>query len=295
MRSCYHYSMLEKSKKYSLAIVIFLLLIIDFSLIFIDFQASHRDFTFAMLDVGQGDSLFIESPTGNQIMFDVGPPRKVLGPLSRVMSPFDRSIDAIVITNPDADHLGGILEILKNYKVGMVFESGTLTDSKIYQNFREEIKKQNIPDILIKRGMRLNIGGGVFIDILFPDRDVSSWATNDGSVVGRLTYGDTSVMLTGDAMAKTEKIILQENSKEELKSTILKVGHHGSRTSSSFSFVQAVAPLHALISDAKDNKYGHPHKDTLDTLSKFGAKILRTDILGTIIIKCDKMEICEIN
>ncbi|MEK7190472.1 MAG: ComEC/Rec2 family competence protein [Patescibacteria group bacterium] len=248
-----------------------------------------------MLDVGQGDGLFIESPAGTQIMFDSGPPRKILGSLSKMMSPFDRNIDAIVVTNPDADHIGGILDIFKNYKVGAVFEPGTLNDSKIFQNLKTEMKNKNIPNILARRGMRLDLGGDVFIDILFPDRDVSAWATNEGSVVARLSYGNISIMLTGDATAKTEKIILGENSSTRLSSTILKVGHHGSRTSSSESFVKAVSPIYALISDGKDNKYGHPHPETLNTLAQFGAKIFRTDLLGTIIIKCDKMEICEIN
>src|SRR5512141_1676373 len=111
--------------------------------------------------------------------------------------------------------------------------------------------------------MKLDMGGGVVIDVLFPDRDVSSWATNDGSVVARLSYGKTSIMLTGDAPIKTEQIILKENSGAQLASTILKVGHHGSRTSTSSTFVKAVSPTYALISDGKDNKYGHPHPDTL--------------------------------
>lgn len=287
--------MLKDSRKYYLWIFAFFLLLSDIFLINLDWQSSRRELTFAMLDVGQGDALFIESPTGVQIMFDGGPPRKVLGPLARVMSPFDKSIDALVITNPDADHIGGFLDILKNYKVGRVFESGALTDSKIYQNLKTEIKKQKISNNLLKKGMKLDIGGGAVIDILFPDRDVSSWATNDGSVVARLSYGDTSIMLTGDSTMKTEKIILEENSEAQLKSAILKVGHHGSRTSSSDSFVQAVAPAYALISDGKDNRYGHPHKETLDTLAKLGAKVLRTDLFGTIIIKCDMIKPCEIN
>lgn len=279
--------MLKNCKKYSLLIFVIFLLFINAFLVKIDWENSHRGLTFAMLDVGQGDGLFIESPTGTQVMFDGGPPRKVLGPLQRVMSPFDKSIDAIVITNPDADHIGGLLDILKNYKVGVVLESGTLTDSKTYQSLREEMKKQNIPDILAKRGMRLDIGGGAVINILFPDRDVSEWATNDGSVVARLSFGDTSVILTGDAGAKTEQIILGENSEIQLKSTILKVGHHGSRTSSSTSFVKAVSPQYASISDGKNNNYGHPHQETLDTLAKFGANIFRTDLLGTIVMKSD--------
>lgn len=287
--------MQEKQKTYSLLFLTLLLLIVNIFLFYTDWQNSNKSLTFAMLDVGQGDGLFIESPSGVQVMFDAGPAHSILGPLAHVMSPFDKTIDAVVITNPDADHIGGLIDILKNYKVGVIFESGTLTDSKTYQNLRTEMAKQKIPDVLIKRGMKLNMGDGVVINILFPDRDVSSWATNDGSVVARLSYGETSILLTGDAPAKTEKIILGENSSTQLKSTILKIGHHGSRTSTSNSFLNAASPIYALISDGKDNKYGHPHKEVLEELSQFGTKILRTDILGTIIIKCDRIKTCEIN
>lgn len=287
--------MFRSSRKYYLWIFAFFLLLSDIFLINLDWQSSHRGLTFAMLDVGQGDALFIESPTGAQVMFDGGPARSVLGSLARVMSPFDKSIDALVITNPDADHIGGFLDVLKNYKVGYVFEPGTLTDSKIYQNLREEMKKQKISHNLLKKGMKLDIGGGSAIDVLFPDRDVSSWTTNDGSVVARLSYGSVSIMLAGDSTMKTEKIILEENSEARLKSDILKVGHHGSRTSTSAAFVRAVSPAYALISDGKDNKYGHPHKETLDTLARFGVKVLRTDLLGAIIVKCDTMKPCVIN
>ena len=287
--------MFQSGKKYRLFLLVLLLLLVDTLLLRLDWQNSRRVLTFAMLNVGQGDALFIESPTGTQIMFDGGPARKVLGPLAGVMSPFDRTIDAIVITNPDADHIGGFSDILKNYKIGLVLEPGTLNDSKTFQNLKTEIKNQNISNILARRGMRLHIGGGAFIDILFPDRDVSSWETNDGSVVARLSYGDTSIMLTGDATKKTEKIILEENLSTELESTFLKVGHHGSRTSTSSSFVKTVSPEYALISAGKDNKYGHPHQDTLSALSQFGAKIIRTDLSGSIIIKCDTIGPCEID
>ncbi len=277
--------MTNNKGKYYLFVFAVLLVVANVYLFRLDLQSRNRGLTFAMLDVGQGDGLFIESPTGTQIMFDAGSTHKILGPLRRVMSPFDRSIDAIVITNPDADHIGGFAEVLKNYKVGGVFEPGTVNDSKTYQNLEAEIKRQNIPDVLVKRGMHLDIGGGAVVDILFPDRDVVDWSPNDGSVVAKLTYGSTSIMLTGDASSKTEKIILGENSADQLHSTILKVGHHGSRTSSSSEFVTAVMPKYALISDGQDNKYGHPHAETLDTLAKAGAQIFRTDLLGSIIMK----------
>jgi len=274
-------------RKYSLLIFTFLLLIATIFVFYLDWLNSSRVLTFAMLDVGQGDALFIESPTGTQILVDGGPPRKILSQLARVMPAFDRSIDAIIITNPDQDHIGGFLDVLKVYKVDRVFEPGTYNDSKTYQNLELEIKNKNIPNILVKKGMRLDIGGEAVIDILFPDRDVSLWDSNDGSIVAKLMYGKTSVMLTGDSTAKTEKIIIEDNSKNQLKSTILKVGHHGSRTSTSPEFVKAIAPIYALISDGKDNKYGHPHQETLNTLFLLGAKIFRTDLFGTIVMESD--------
>lgn len=287
--------MFETCKKYWLFFFAFLLLVANIFIFYFAWQESHKGFTFAMLDVGQGDALFIESPAGTQILIDGGPPKKILNQLLQVMSPFDRTIDAILITNPDQDHIAGFLDVLKTYKVGKVFESGTLTDSKIYQNLKNELKINNVPSILAKRGMKLDLGRGVKIDILFPDRDVASWATNDGSIVARLSYGDINIMLTGDATIKTEKIILSENVKNQLQSSILKVGHHGSRTSSSEEFIKIVSPKYAFISDGKNNKYGHPHQDTLDALSSLGVKIFRTDLLGAIIMKCDKMNLCEIN
>lgn len=281
-------------KKYGLLIIFLLLLVIDIFLIALDFKHSRKVLIFAMLDVGQGDALFIESPTGAQILFDGGSARKILGPLQKVISPFDRAIDAIVITNPDADHIGGLADVLKNYKVSYVFEPGTQNSSKTFQNLKTEIQNKKIPVVFARKGMRINMGGGTVIDILFPDRDVSAWSTNDGSIVARLSYGTTTIMLTGDATSKTEKIILENYTPEEIKSEILKVGHHGSRSSTSAAFVKAVAPAYALISNGKENNYGHPHKDTLNTLTQFGVKIFRTDLLGDIVMRCDRMAVCEI-
>ncbi len=278
---------MELYKKRFLPLCVLTLILLNIFLFQLDWQSSQHKLTFAMLDIGQGDALFIESPTGTQILFDGGPPKKILGQLQRVMPVFDKSIDAVVITNPDADHIGGFLDVLKDYKVDKVFEPGTFNKSKTYQDLETEIKKQNIPDILAKKGMHLDIGGGVVIDILFPDRDVSSWASNDGSIVARLSYGKTSIMLTGDATKLSESIILSENSVASLQSSVLKVGHHGSRGSSSSQFVQAVSPEYAMVSVGKNNKYGHPHQETLDTLNQFDAKIFRTDIIGAIIMKSD--------
>lgn len=280
----------EDKKNYfaqGLFILVLILIVANIYIFWLDWHNSHRRLTFAMLDVGQGDALFIESPTGTQVLVDAGPPRKVMRKLSQVMPFFDKKLDALIITNPDADHISGFLDVLKVYKVGQVFEPGTFNESKTYQNLKNEIKKKDIPSTFARRGMKLDLGGGAVLDILFPDRDVSTWTTNDGSVVGRLSYGKVSIMLTGDATAETERIILAENPKSELKSQVLKVAHHGSHTSTTPAFTEAVAPLYAFVSNGKNNKYGHPHEDTLSTLSSFGSEIFRTDLLGSIIMKSD--------
>lgn len=285
--------MQDQSRNYSLFFIVLFLLGLSIFIFYLDWQGAHRKLTFAMLDIGQGDAIFIESPTGTQILVDGGPARKVLAPLAKVMPPLDRTLDAIIITNPDADHMAGFLDVLQMYKVGAVFEPGTTNDSSTYHKLQEEIENKKIPHMLAKKGMKLDLGGGAYIDILFPDRDVSDWERNDGSMIAKLTYGETEIMLTGDATTKTEKIVLENYSKEFLDVDILKVGHHGSRTSTSYDFVKALTPEYALISDGAGNSYGHPHEEVLDVLSEFNTKILRTDLLGTIIFRCDIIGRCQ--
>ncbi len=284
------------AQKYGIFFFCLFLVVINIYLFRLDFKSSKHDLTFAMLDVGQGDGLFIESPTGAQVLIDAGPPGKVLQELNKVMSPFDRDIDVIIITNPDADHISGFLDVLKVYHVGLVLEPGTFNSSKTYQNLENVIKNKNIKDVLARRGMVLDLGGGAKLNILFPDRDVSNFTANDGSVVARLVYGDTSVMLMGDATMQAEQMILKSNTVQALQSTVLKVGHHGSHTSTSTDFVEIVAPKYAMISDGKDNKYGHPHEETLSTRAMAGVKMLRTDLMGTIIMKSNgKIETFSFN
>ncbi|MES2416302.1 MAG: ComEC/Rec2 family competence protein [Patescibacteria group bacterium] len=274
-------------KKYFLLFCTTLLLAVVVFLFYTDWQNSHRKMTFAMLDVGQGDALFVESPSGVQMLIDGGPTHSILAPLAEVLPLYDKKIDVLMITNPDADHIGGFVDILKNYEVSYIIEPGTFNKSKTYATVEQLVKEKNVKKIIATKGMVLDLGAGAKTEILFPDRDVSHWSTNDGSIISRLTYGNNSIILTGDATKLTEAIVLSENSAQFLKSDILKIGHHGSHTSTSKAFVSAVAPTYALISDGKGNSYGHPHQETLDTLNSFHIKILRTDLLGTIIFKSD--------
>ncbi len=243
--------------------------------------------TVAFLNIGQGDAIFIESPNGNQMLIDGGPPSGALSrEIGKLMPFYDRSIDMIMVSNPDKDHLGGFVDLVNSYNVASVIEPGTTGASSEARVLKKEIENKKIKYFSARRGERIMLGDGAYLEVLFPDRDVSGVSTNDGSIVGRLVYGKTSIMFTGDAPQNVEKYLTLLDSKN-LKSDVLKVGHHGSRTSSSEEFVGFISPTYAVISDGKGNSYGHPHKETLATLEKFGVDILRTDQVGTIVMESD--------
>jgi competence protein ComEC len=250
-----------------------------------------------ILDIGQGDAIFIQAPNGNQILIDAGPGNSVLSELREVMPIYDKSIDMIVITNPDADHIGGFVEVLKRYGVDTILQPGTISDSALSKELDRLYEHEHARMILARRGMRFIVDTNkkIYMDILFPDRDVSKLSTNDGSIVMRLVYGDTSFMLTGDSPEKIEKYLVSlektDIENQSLKSNVLKVGHHGSRTSTSYEFLSSVQPELAVISAGKNNKYKHPHKEVLDRLAKLKIPILGTYEHGRIEIRSDGKEI----
>ncbi len=242
--------------------------------------------TVAFLNVGQGDAIYIEAPNGRQMLVDGGPTRAVLSELSKVMPWYDRSIDLLVVTNPDKDHIAGFIDVLKSYTIDAIFESGTFPGTQVYKELQETIADVGVKKILARRGMTIWLDKETRLSVLYPDRDVSGLSSNDGSIVAKLLYGNTSVMLTGDTVSGVEKWLVKLDGKD-LKSDVLKVGHHGSRTSTAPEFVGFVAPQFAVISDGVRNRYGHPHKETLDTLAKFNVPVFRTDLLGTVVMHSD--------
>lgn len=277
----------ERFRKHSLWYIVVALI---FANVFIWQQFVARpsagELTVAMLNIGQGDSIYIEGPTGVNMIVDGGPTSKIVTELPKVMPFGERKIDTIVVTNPDSDHYAGFLDVLKKYDVGAMFEPGTHAGGVTYSLLKKELATKNIPVMLAKRGMHFDLGGGAIMTVLFPDRDVSNFSTNDGSIIMRLDYGSTSMMFTGD----TTKIIeayMVNHYPQDLPATILKVAHHGSKTSSYPDFVELVDPKYAVISLAKGNSYGFPHQQTLDTLSKFNIEVHRTDLEGTIIMHSD--------
>lgn len=247
---------------------------------------SRGTLTVAFLDVGQGDAIFIESPTGKQILLDGGPDGSVLSRIGALMPFYDRSIDMLIVSNPDKDHFAGFIDVLKNYQVGEIMEPGTVPGTKIYETFKEAVAEEGVEPVIARRGIVIDLGGDVYLEILFPDRDVSGLSTNDGSVIAKLVYGDISFMLPGDTTKNIEEYLALLDGKD-LDIDVLKVGHHGSKTSSSEIFLAATTPDYAIISAGEGNRYGHPHQEVIDRLNASSIKILGTYEQGTIVFESD--------
>jgi competence protein ComEC len=287
---------MKAPNKLRLVIVVILLLTAVFSIYFSFREERNGILTVAFLDVGQGDAIFIEAPNGNQILIDGGPSKQVLRELSKVMPFYDRSIDAVLLTHTDQDHVGGLPDVLKKYKVGILMESGVSGKSSSYEELKKMVSESpttgQSKKILARKGMIVDLGDGAKLEIIFPITVFDGMETNNASIVARLVYGENEFLFTGDSPIAIENYLafqedLKSSNDNSLQSDVLKVAHHGSKNSDSSKFVSAVSPEYAVISVGKDNKYGHPNQETLDTLNNFGAKILRTDELGRIIFKSD--------
>ncbi len=241
------------------------------------------------LDVGQGDSIFIQAPSGVQVLIDGGATSGVLRELATIMPFYDRSIDMVVATHPDTDHIGGLLSVLKRFKVSRILRPGVEHSAPAAESLLLAIaREQNSGAIetLAKRGQVYDLGTGnsgarAELHILFPDRDVNGLESNSASIVARLVYGDTSMLLTGDSPKSIEKYLVGLDG-EDLQSNILKLGHHGSKTSTSERFLGFVDPQWAIVSASKDNGYGHPHKSVVDMVERFGIIIKNTADNGSI-------------
>jgi competence protein ComEC len=244
--------------------------------------------TIYFFDVGQGDSALVISPDGTQILIDGGPDDTVLRRLGEVMPFYDRSLDAIILTHPHADHVNGLVKVLERYEVGMVVESGASYASSAYEEWERRIKDKHIPHVIAVSGQRLIAGGDLRLDMIAPLESfdgVSRKNVHDAMVVAKLVYGETSVLFTGDMEDDLERKLVYFGA--PLDADILKVGHHGSKTSSAEGFLRAVSPEAAVISSGEKNRYGHPHEDVLIRLKQFGVFLHRTDEEGTVVLTAD--------
>ncbi len=285
-------------RRYGLHLLICILFGIGILTLFLASQGSRAEkniLKVAFLDIGQGDSIYIEAPNGRQMLIDGGPGPVVLSKLSEVMPYGDRSIDILLATHTDADHITGFNSVLDAYKVGLIFENGGHSTTRTYANLESKIAKQKVQKLIARRGMHivLDHDRNIYVDILFPDRDISKFESNDGSIVCKLVYGSESFMLTGDATLYTEHLVMHNESLETLHSNILKLGHHGSKGSSSELWLEKVQPEEVIVSAGLHNRYGHPAPVVLDRLAKLKIPYLATLGKGTILFETDGNSLIE--
>lgn len=245
-------------------------------------------------DVGQGDAIFIETPQQNQILIDGGPTPVVVEKLGREMPFWDRTIDLIILTHPEKDHIAGLLDVLKRYKVENILWTGVIRETPEYEEWQKLLEREDARVFIAEAGQRIRCSECKkqkwAVDILFPFQNMRGQRisrSNNTSIVAKLSSGQIDMLLTGDTEAQVERELISEGL--DVGAEILKVAHHGSKTSTTKEFVAAVSPEIAIISAGRDNPYGHPHPQTLETLERYGVRVFRTDEVGDVVILTDGM------
>lgn len=238
------------------------------------------------LDVGQGDSTLIQTPSGVQVLIDGGRDANVLERLQEHMGVFETDIDMVVGTHPDLDHIGGLIPVLKAYDVDTILTTENEGDSDTAQTYNELKQQEGAELIYARRGQAFMLDASTTLRVLFPETDPSHMESNTSSIVLQLQYGSSTFLFTGDSPKSIEEyLVLVEG--EALASDVLKVGHHGSRTSTSALFLDEVQPTFAVISSGKDNSYGHPHVEVTDLLFNSRVETHNTADEGTITFLSD--------
>ncbi len=247
------------------------------------------------IDVDQGDCSFIITPQNKTILIDGGNNenydygKNVVVPF--ILKSGIGKVDYIIISHFDSDHVGGLFAVMEDLNVGRVIISAQGESSENFETFNDIVKENKIQVIVAKKGDRIQIENDLYVDVLWPNASklISENVLNNNSIVCKLHYKSFSMLFTGDIEEIAERQILAEyrNNMQILDSTILKVGHHGSKTSSTQEFVNIVKPKIALIGVGKNNKFGHPNMEILERLKNSGSKIYRTDKFGEISVIVD--------
>ncbi|HBV57698.1 MAG TPA: MBL fold metallo-hydrolase [Candidatus Magasanikbacteria bacterium] len=250
-------------------------------------------------DVGQGDSALIITPQDKTILVDGGPDDKVLTKLGKYLPLSQKKIDYMILTHPHADHLDGLVSVLKRYDVGVVYYSGVAHTTYSFLEWLKLIKEKNITMKTIDKPQVLELDSGIKLDFLYPNKDLSGIEIkgqeeskfakinnlNNVSIIFKLIYGRTKFLFTGDAETPVEEELLKD--KADLRADVLKVAHHGSHSSTNDKFLKAVQPQMAVISSGLGNDFGHPHLRTLRRLERNSVKIFRTDTDGDVEMASD--------
>lgn len=249
---------------------------------------------FYALDVGQGDALFFRTPSGKTILVDGGPGNAVLKELDGVLPFFNRTINYVVLTHTDRDHIEGLIYVLQRYPVEHVYVTGYYKAGGLVRAFMREVEERHIPITLADAQSDIVLADGTTIDIIFPfKRNLEVQPTvNNTSLIAKVIYGAHSILLTGDSEAPEEDALLAHG--DDLSAEILKVGHHGSKTSTTSDFLAKVHPRYGVISVGRNNSYHHPHPSTLKKLEEEEVQTVRTDVAGRIEFVFDATNIVAI-
>lgn len=269
-------------------LLVLIIFIANISVWYSIFQNSGRVLSVSFLNVGQGDAILIRAPLGQTVLIDGGPGKVVLGRLAAALPYFSRSLDLVLETHPDTDHVGGLPDVVSRYAVRGVMKPCIGSSNPYDQALDARAKEREIPIICAMPGQLIDLGNGAKMEILYAGQKtgISEPKTNDASIVAKLSYGDSDFLFTGDTTEAVEKYLSYTEGKR-LDSEVYKVAHHGSKTSSGENFLKLVSPEVSVISVGAKNTYGHPHGEVLDRLTSLKSVILRTDQLGAIILESD--------
>lgn len=260
-----------------------LLLLLSSILIYQNITYNDNKLHVVVCDVGQGDVIFIRTPNGSDILIDGGPDDSVLSCLSKHMPFWDRTLEIVILTHPDADHVTGLIDVIKRYKVIRFHTSKTHTDTAVYAQFLKTLKDRKIKQNYLWQGDKFTFADGLIMETLWPIEDWQGLTTNSFSIAELLTYKNFTVLLTGDLDAEQ----MEEVDDLAGKINLLKVPHHGSRFGLTSGILDILDPNLSVISVGKTNKYGHPTDFILDLLKSSNTKILRTDQNGEVEVTSD--------
>lgn len=247
------------------------------------------------LDVGQGDSEFIQLPDGKCILIDAGVSDSADKIAEKIRELGYEKIDYLVATHPHADHIGGMQKIVEDFEIGEIYMPRASTDTRTFERLLEAISAKGLSINTAKAGKVLYNADDLSIEFIAPTSSTYKDLNNYSAAI-RLQYGENVFLFMGDAEKTSENEILDNYSRNMLDADVLKVGHHGSNTASTAAFISAVTPDYAVIEVGEGNSYHHPHEEAVNTLNAVGAQILRTDLNGDIAIVSDKTSItvyCE--
>ncbi len=256
---------------------IYFLVLVAFTIWLSVFSIDNRLHIIAC-DVGQGDAILIQKAS-TQILIDGGPTNKVLDCLGKHMPFWDRQIEFVVLTHPQEDHYGGLIDVFKNYKVLLFGEFNRKSSNKSYEVLRNEVGSRGIGGITLKNGRDIRLGK-IYLDTVWPDSDVENENVNDDGVVILLKYGQFKALFTADVENEVSDILSENKELENIN--YLKVNHHGSKNGLSQRLLETTSPEVAVISSGKNNSYGHPHSEVIKMLKVKGVNLLRTDQLGDV-------------